>query len=124
MEFKHFKLDEFYCKCERDHVHPPQQIDDRLVMMLDIARGQAEVPFVITSGYRCPGYNQEVGGALDSAHIKGLAADIAIENSRERFLILRSLIYVGFKRIGIAEDYIHVDISHTKRLKLCWDYRM
>lgn len=31
----------------------------------------------ITSGYRCKKHNKEVGGAADSAHVKGMALDIS-----------------------------------------------
>lgn len=120
MKFEHFDIEEFYCQCGREHQQ--QQVDERLVLMLDIARSQAGVSFVISSGYRCIGHNKEVGGVADSSHLKGLAVDIRVQNSRSRFLILRSLIDVGFRRIGVAKNFIHVDIDSEKDLGVCWDY--
>jgi zinc D-Ala-D-Ala carboxypeptidase len=35
-------------------------------------------PVIITSGFRCPDLNKAVGGASDSAHVYGLAADFVI----------------------------------------------
>ena len=35
-------------------------------------------PITITSGYRCPDLNKAAGGAVNSAHKEGLAADIKV----------------------------------------------
>ena len=117
MEFNHFDIKDFYCKCGREH---EQIVDERLVLLLDIARGYAEIPFIVSSGYRCEEHNRDIGGVSDSAHLKGKAADIKVEGSRSRFLILRSLIRVGFKRIGVYDTYIHVDIDESKSTKVVW----
>lgn len=90
-------------------------LDKRLVSMLDIARGMAQIPFVITSGFRTPEENKEIGGAPDSAHLKGLAVDLRCWNSTERFLIVKSLLKTGFKRIEVCQDHIHADIDETKK---------
>lgn len=39
------------------------------------ARDYFKIPFVITSGYRTFEYNQKVGGAVTSQHVKGEAVD-------------------------------------------------
>jgi len=81
---------------------------------LDEARGLASIPFVITSGYRTPQHNLDVGGRIGSSHVKGLAVDISCENSGYREMILTSLIKVGFTRIGIGKNFIHVDLDKDK----------
>lgn len=43
---------------------------------LEKVRAIAGKPIVVTSGYRCAALNKAVGGAADSYHVKGLAADI------------------------------------------------
>ena len=86
----------------------------------EIARHNAEVPFKITSGYRCPQWNKEVGGVLDSAHLKGLAADIAVKDNYHRFQILNALIHIGFQRIGIYTNYIHCDIDLLQYHPTIW----
>ena len=118
MEFNYFDIEDFYCNCEREH--DEEFVDPKLVSFLDIARDYAGIPFVITSGYRCAEHNRDIGGVSDSAHLKGKAADIKVEGSRSRFLILRSLIRVGFKRIGVYDTYIHVDIDESKSTKVVW----
>ena len=35
---------------------------------------------VVTSGYRCPIHNAAIGGAAESQHIYGTAADIAVRD--------------------------------------------
>ena len=54
--------------------------------------------------------------------IKGLAVDIKVNDSRQRFLVLDSLIAVGFTRIGIAGTFIHVDSDFDKSQNVIWTY--
>lgn len=93
-----------------------------LVDMLDEARHIAGVPFKITSGYRDPKHNAQVGGVDDSTHTTREAVDIACTNSASRNKIIRALIQVGFNRIGIAGTFIHCDISKTKPQNIIWTY--
>ena len=90
--------------------------------MLDSAREDSGIPYKITSGYRTEGHNQKVGGVKDSSHRKGRAADIAIKDSRERWIITSSLIKAGFNRIGIAKTFIHVDNDSNKNDQVIWVY--
>lgn len=48
----------------------------RLSQTLEQVRSLAGCPVLISSGYRCPALNRRVGGAPDSAHTHGLAADL------------------------------------------------
>lgn len=89
---------------------------------LDVARHFAEVPFVVNSGYRCWKHNKEVGSTETSSHLVGLAVDIKAEDSVTRFAILRALIFVGFSRIGIRKDFVHVDADLTKKKEVVWIY--
>ena len=115
---KYFNVDEFACKCGCGK----NEISNDLITMLDVARGDAGVPFHISSGYRCPEHNKSVGGVSESAHTSGMAADIAVSDSRTRFAILSSLIQAGFTRIGIAKSFIHVDIDDNKDPEVVWLY--
>ena len=97
-------------------------MDMSFLYMLDKARDIAGIPFIIESGYRCEKHNREVGGKPDSAHLYGLASDIRATTSRQRFLIVNSLLEVGFKRIGVAKTFIHVDNDSTKPQNVMWVY--
>jgi len=89
-------------------------LDIKLLTLLDNARTMADIPFIITSGKRDVKKNEEVGGINNSAHLKGLACDIACENSTQAFLIIKGAIVAGFKRIGIGKRHIHLDIDTEK----------
>ena len=115
---KYFKREEFACKCGCG----TNEIVDQFIEQLDDARAIAGVPFHITSGYRCPDHNKSVGGASESAHTSGMAADIAVTDSRTRFLILSGLIQAGFNRLGIAKTFIHADMDPAKDPDVVWLY--
>lgn len=77
-----------------------------------------EVRFIITSGSRSIERNRQVGGTPDSAHLSGCACDIKAFTSRERFIIVKSLMLAGFSRIGIYDTFIHVDNDPDKTANL------
>lgn len=102
--------------------HEVYKLDKKLVDMLDKAREIAGIPFVITSGFRTPEHNARVGGEPNSAHLRGLAADLRCRNSEERFAIVNALLKVGFNRIGIGSSFIHCDIDPTLPQNVMWTY--
>lgn len=89
---------------------------------LDQARELANIPFKINSAYRSPEHNAKIGGKPNSSHLRGLAVDISVRDSRSRFIVLEALIKVGFNRIGIADTFIHVDLDKEKSDKVIWTY--
>jgi uncharacterized protein YcbK (DUF882 family) len=101
---KYFKREEFACTHCGDN-----KINDKFLAQLDIARAHSGVPYIITSGYRCPIHNAEVG-STSSNHTSGMAADISVSNGQIRGKILRGLYLAGFKRVGVAKTFIHVDM--------------
>ncbi len=118
---KHFKKDEFACKCGCGD----SDVSMELVVRLDNARSIAGVPFKITSGKRCEQHNRKVTTCETpsaSPHLNGHAADIYAEDSRTRFKILDGVKRAGFTRIGIGKDFIHVDCDPTKADELVWLY--
>jgi uncharacterized protein YcbK (DUF882 family) len=90
--------------------------------MLDEARSYARIPFKINSGMRCPKHNKKVGGKENSSHQKGCAADIHCTESRNRALIICSLLEAGLTRIGIGKTFIHVDNDQDKAKVVFWLY--
>jgi len=114
---KHFDFEEFDCPSLEGSGLPTTdggKMNLEFLHKLDEARELAGVPFIITSGYRTPQHNLDVGGRVGSSHIKGLAVDISCDNSGHRERILTALIQVGFRRIGIAKSFIHTDLDHDK----------
>ena len=112
-----FDEDEFRCSC-----CGAVEMDSGFIRDLQAARDLAKVPFRIVSGYRCSVHNDIVGGTPGSSHLRGLAADIAIDSSSNRYVILYSLILSGFRRIGISSSYIHVDGDQSKPQGVVWVY--
>lgn len=89
-------------------------LSDKLMSMLDNARTIADIPFIITRGLDTPEHNKAVGGVPNSAHLKGLGADLQCTDSSNRFAMVYSLFVAGFKRIEITKSHIHVDIDESK----------
>ena len=97
-----------------------QGLDPELVAMLDWARGRAQVPFIITSGKRSDDHNEAVGGVKDSAHTRGLAVDLRCADGNTRYKMLNALFLAGFKRIGVYDKHLHVDIDKTLAPEVVW----
>lgn len=76
----HFSLQELTITEHRDVDNGPSpEIMPRLEYLarqLEVVRSCAGAPVFVTSAYRCPALNKLVGGAADSDHMRGLAADI------------------------------------------------
>lgn len=78
---KNFKKSEFECKCCRELPADAWMNIDALVGMLDSVRDKFGRPIKVNSGYRCEKHNRKVGGARNSQHMTGEAADIAAEHN-------------------------------------------
>lgn len=91
------------------------------MVMLENLRCKLGRPIHISSGFRCPQYNKEIGGNIKSYHLKGRAADIVCDNAKERYDVVGSAISIGFSGIGIDKAFVHVDnrIASPKKI---WIY--
>lgn len=106
----HFKLSEFACPCcKRVILHP------KLLGKLIELRKILERPVYITSGYRCPKYNRQVGGIVNSYHLIGLAVDIKVKDI-SLIDLLEICEEIGFPGIGFYEkkNFLHLDVRPTK----------
>ena len=110
---KYFKLDEFACPCcKKVMLHP------KLLSKLVELRNILERPVMVTSGYRCPKYNQEVGGVISSYHCIGLAADVTVKDI-DLLVLLEICENLDFDGIGFYEKkgFLHLDVRPTKRAR-------
>lgn len=89
---------------------------------LDEAREFAKIPFVINSAFRSVDYEIEKGRTGTSQHCKGLAVDLRCRTNAERFRIVASLLALGFRRIGIGTNFIHVDDGYPNSEPIIWTY--
>lgn len=95
-------------------------LEPEFVSLLDMARHQAGIPFLITSGKRSTDQNERAMGVDGSAHIKGLAVDIRCNNSGDRYKMLKALLGVGIKRIGVYNAHLHCDMDPEKPQEVIW----
>lgn len=88
---KHFTLSEFFrsSTAAKNDIKNEPSPDERATIVrninllvdnvLDPVRDKFCTPVIITSGYRCPQVNRLVGGANNSQHMSGCAADFHIK---------------------------------------------
>lgn len=72
---QHFSRAEFRCKCGQCGF---DTVDVDTLSILEAVRTHFDSPVVVNSGCRCPEYNRRVGGAPNSQHTLGRAADIRV----------------------------------------------
>jgi len=110
---EHFNLSEFACPCCKwVMLHP------KLLKKLVKFREMVEKLVCINSGYRCPEYNQKVGGVKRSYHLLGLATDIRAEGM-SALNLLEYAEMVDFDGIGFYEkkNFLHLDVRPTKHTR-------
>ena len=103
---------------------------------IDELRARCDFSFRVTSGWRSKKYHQSLSDRgyhtiPNSAHLKGLAADIAISDSVKRALFVGLALELVHElglpfRVGIAGkskgNFIHIDIDETKTNPRLWIY--
>jgi len=113
----HFEAKEFFCRCG---ICMDQIIDLFLVGRLQTLRDTIGEPIKITSAFRCERHNAVVKGSPNSQHLHGKAADIYVVGMDPSELAGRAYIN-GFKGIGVASNFVHVDVRTSHTVKL-WAY--
>lgn len=93
-------------------------INEGLRTILTNASSQLGMQLKITSGTRSAEYNASVGGAEDSRHVHGDAADIDMSgmDDNERYALLQELRAQGVKRFitySKSPNMLHVDMSEA-----------
>lgn len=115
---ENFSWSEFECHCGCGDDYMDITFVNRLQRMREIY-GK---PIKINSGFRCEAHNKAIGGSKTSSHLKGLAVDIGYSGSTDRYELILAALEAGFNRIGIAEDFIHIDMDRTKGQRVAWLY--
>jgi uncharacterized protein YcbK (DUF882 family) len=120
-----FTLEEFNSKCGRDIPNNVLPNILQLAKNLQVLRDAIGKSISITSGYRSPQHNKKIGGAKDSQHVKGMAADIKVSGMtpKEVALVIEGLIEQGKMKqggIGIYPSWIHYDIFFDGKNKRRW----
>jgi uncharacterized Zn-binding protein involved in type VI secretion len=96
--------------------HVDSRVKPEVVQGLEGISQQVGYQLQVTSGYRSPEYNANVGGAKRSQHMEGNATDIVqtglTEQQRKDFI--QAAIDNGFTAIGIYNTFTHIDIRGAK----------
>ena len=113
-----FKVRELRCRDGTDTV----MVDEALTVVLQCIREHFGKAVTITSGYRTAAHNAAVGGAKNSQHLLGRAADIRVEGvSVEDVAAYAEQLMPDWGGVGRypikagrATGWVHVDTRATK----------
>lgn len=109
---ENFKVKEFACKNGSD----PIKIDHLLVIYLQKARDHFKVPIILNSAYRTSGYNKQIGGAKNSYHVKGQAADFHANGKVKLEELAKFFESIGCQGIIVYPNsgFVHIDTRDSK----------
>jgi len=98
------------------------EMSGTLIGKLERLRSNCGFPIHINSGFRTPEHNSEIGGKDSSAHLRGRAVDISCRSSAQRYQLIKEALGLGFKRIGIGDTFIHLDVDESLPQNVIWTY--
>lgn len=116
-DIKHFKKSDFACKdgCGLNN------IDIRVVYVLEKIRNHFNAPVIVTSGSRCAKHNKAVGGVQGSRHVLGKAIDFYVKGvpiskvvAYTKQLVKEGELrytYTGGYKNGQMDGICHIDIK-------------
>lgn len=125
---EHFDLSEFVISQEAarrgiDNTPPPEVIENLylLAMALEEVRARLGRPIVISSGYRSPALNAAVGGAPNSAHVLGYAADLTCPGFGAPLSVCKAIATLpGFRYDQVIHEFggwCHLSIDPRGRMQ-------
>lgn len=117
-----FTKSEFACKCGCG----TNEIKDDFVDLLNVMGKDLPFPLTVSSGYRCPNYNDKVSSTgRNGPHTTGRAADLLASHENAYTLLVAALRY-GFVGVGVNQKessrFIHLDDSKAHPRPRVWSY--
>jgi uncharacterized protein YcbK (DUF882 family) len=118
--WRYFKAKEFNCHhCGKNHMNYA------FVTLIDELRHRCGFPFIVTSGYRCPEYNQMVSTTgEDGPHTTGKAVDISVSHE-QCTKVLEHALTMPFRGYGLNQKgngrFIHIDCV-LRSQRMIWTY--
>jgi len=114
-----FSLDEF---ASADGAAPNGEVLKNLTELaknLEVLRKHLGQPIRVTSGFRSKEHNKKIGGALNSFHVLGMAADIQVAKVKPEDVAkaIELLIKEGKMKeggLGVYRTWVHYDFRGTK----------
>lgn len=106
----HFSASELMCPC--CGVGADKMSPNMLRMAEEIREENGDKPMIVSSAYRCPKHNAEVGGVSNSHHLYGQAMDVHING------VPASTIVAQAKRRGSPDAYaMNANWAHISVIK-------
>ena len=101
-----------------------QGMDDEFMEEIDHLRHISQIPFIVTSGYRCPDYNNRIAKSGKSGpHTTGKAIDISLYGNKA-WIVLSNALEMGFSGVGVYQSgdfkgrFLHLDqVENSGKIK-------
>jgi len=120
---KNFKYSEFVCRCGQCDYSTDPKMNRELIIVLEMIRAYCKNVnpksyVAINCGRRCKAHNASVGGAPQSKHLYGLAADIRTPHVPlcDVFNYVNSTFPQEFG-LSLYSNFIHID---TRKGRARW----
>lgn len=121
--WNHFTIEELSCPCCEQ-----MKMDPEFMNLMVSLRETADFAFPVTSGYRCPDYNEKVSETgRDGPHTIGKAMDINV-TGKQTHEVLRLALANGMQGIGVQQKgkyksrFLHLDICEGPTRPWVWSY--
>lgn len=102
---RHFRRHEFACSCGCGF----DSIDTQTLEILEAVRRHFGMPVTVTSAARCRQHNADVGGASNSQHLYGRAADIQVAGTEPGVVHDWIATHYPAASLGRYRTFCHVD---------------
>lgn len=118
-DYRYFKRKEFTCHhCDDCYMKP------EFIQKLDDIRHVYGKPIIITSGFRCADYNEEISTTgRNGPHTQGIAADISVSGA-DAIKLIRLATAIGLCGLGVKQHgprsgrFLHFDLLEPR----IWTY--
>lgn len=106
--FRIVRCDECLLKTRADKLPDGVEMNLKALVenVLEPARTKLGRPIWVNSGYRCCTHNGKVGGAINSQHMRGEAADIWCDDNKQLAEIIKE--NGRFDQMIVSPTFIHV----------------
>lgn len=109
----HFQGVEMACKDgTEEYMYAPE-----LMKVLENVREHFNKPVIINSGYRTPEWNTRVGGAKNSYHMKGMAADIVVKGVNAKQVAEYASVIMQNGGVIRYTNFTHIDVRSKRYRK-------
>lgn len=88
-----------------------ENMEQDFLDLMDMVRARAGIPLLMSSAYRSKEWDKAKGRSGNGAHTYGLGVDFVCNNSATRMKIVKAALECGVQRIGIASNFIHIDMG-------------